>query len=480
MGQSRWLLAVVAVAALAAGCSSNDSGEAVTAEAPDLALPPPGLGNEAACTWDRTTADVQAQAVASGTAMTFFNDVTVRAGEVWAVGAKYPSVPVGISPGAIYDSYAPENVNPATRGVQRADKGAATVFGLSPSDYTPLVARIDGTVWRPVEVEGNGLLEDVATTDSSVWAVGTSGDSVLIATGDVNALTPVDLGRAKAAAAGFLRAVAAVAEDDVWAVGFRNPADDEVGDQIVIERWDGKTWERQTLDDSGPGADRLFAVDASGPGDVWAVGSTDAADGTTRPLAFHWDGKAWSRVEVPLPSNGATLVELQDVAVKGKDSAVAVGRWWARNAKKELLQYTFAATWDGKTWTSSDPSSPGILRDRGDITPPLGPVATAVVLPDENPLVFGAQISANLADPAAVLARGLGLSNHGHTWAEVELPEAADAGSGDRDDATDPGPTEELLLGADSAGEEVWAVGLFGNQGGIRPVALHGTCTKGR
>jgi hypothetical protein len=85
-----------------------------------------------------------------------------------------------------------------------------------------------------------------------------------------------------------LQGVAAVADDDVWAVGSQ-----EININPLIEHWDGSAWsvvDSPKLDDG-----RLTAVDATSATDIWAVGEYNGIDdGLT--LVLHWDGTAWTKV----------------------------------------------------------------------------------------------------------------------------------------------------------------------------------------
>jgi hypothetical protein len=85
-----------------------------------------------------------------------------------------------------------------------------------------------------------------------------------------------------------MQGVAAVADDDVWAVGSQ-----EINSNPLIEHWDGTAWsvvDSPKLDDG-----RLTAIDAASATDIWAVGEYNGVDnGLT--LVLHWDGTAWSKV----------------------------------------------------------------------------------------------------------------------------------------------------------------------------------------
>jgi hypothetical protein len=121
--------------------------------------------------------------------------------------------------------------------------------------------------------------------------------------------------------------VAAAASNDVWAVGFQiGPDNPDFGEQL-IEHWNGTAWSVVR----GPemeGAD-LNAVVALSANNVWAVGS----------VIEHWNGTAWSIV----PNTGA-LSGLSINAISA-DSPTDVWALGAGNNGSFLLHF------NGTTWS---------------------------------------------------------------------------------------------------------------------------------
>lgn len=125
----------------------------------------------------------------------------------------------------------------------------------------------------------------------------------------------------------ILYAVSATGPNDVWAVGYRTS---NSNDEPLIEHWDGTSWK---VVSSGAQSDHLQAVDAISNTDAWAVG--EAADGT---LIVHWDGSTWARVESPgLP--GSDLLGV---------SAVSATDVWAVGVAVDGT--TLTLHWDGSSW----------------------------------------------------------------------------------------------------------------------------------
>jgi hypothetical protein len=125
--------------------------------------------------------------------------------------------------------------------------------------------------------------------------------------------------------------VAAVAPDDVWAVG--------VGP--MIEHWDGVRWR---LVPNPPGPSVLTGVDAVAPNDVWAVGDS--------PSIEHWDGMRWRLVpspsDVPHFAPGADVILNALAAVSARD-VWAVGNYDASGCC-EAGSGPLIERWDGVRW----------------------------------------------------------------------------------------------------------------------------------
>jgi hypothetical protein len=94
-----------------------------------------------------------------------------------------------------------------------------------------------------------------------------------------------------------IRRTSAVSQKDVWAI-----------DGCDAAHFDGKAWKKAALGgaippSTGESDTCLTGVLAVAKDDVWVSGEIsegDAADG--RVVAAHFDGRTWSRVDVPLPA----------------------------------------------------------------------------------------------------------------------------------------------------------------------------------
>jgi hypothetical protein len=89
--------------------------------------------------------------------------------------------------------------------------------------------------------------------------------------------------------------VEAIAADDVWAVGWTT--NDQFRTQPLIIHYDGSAWSRVQLPEFSPGSAELRAVTARAPDDIYATGTWTDADGYPGDLILHYDGATWTQME---------------------------------------------------------------------------------------------------------------------------------------------------------------------------------------
>lgn len=144
----------------------------------------------------------------------------------------------------------------------------------------------------------------------------------------------------------FLVAVASTSDSDAWAVGsVGGAATTNLGSKALIDHWDGTGWSRSAVPAIADPTSALNAVSASGPGDAWAVGQMRRQRYQFLPLALHWNGTAWSTVDIG--ALGST--EVLGVADISPTDAYAFG---------SLTHNGQAAHWDGTAWTTFSPPQP--------------------------------------------------------------------------------------------------------------------------
>lgn len=215
-----------------------------------------------------------------------------------------------------------------------------------------LIQHFDGTSWSIVPSPNrqgdyfNVLYAVSGTSANDVWAVGMSHGELfpsrtLIQHWDgtqwsiVPSPSPADQ-------LNELRGVAAIAPDDVWAVGYLSGAQTQEPIDTLVLHWDGAAWTRVPTPNVGGGANQLLGISAIAADDIWAVGS-----GAGGPLAMRWNGSVWSLVPVR-PNAGASSEFLTGVAGATSNDVWAVGqsRGFFSNRASASLRH-----WDGVHWT---------------------------------------------------------------------------------------------------------------------------------
>lgn len=160
---------------------------------------------------------------------------------------------------------------------------------------------------------------------------------------------------------------------EAWAVGLESspagcamPGADPCG-PVLADHWDGTSW--RSLPVPMP-ADAEFGglsqVSAAGPGDVWAVGWAQILDSAAptpgkpggwtvedhmEALVVHWDGRAWSRVDVP----GAADFLPTSIAVRGPRDVWTAG-WDSQDTP--VVQH-----WNGRAWTTERLPATGLAGE---------------------------------------------------------------------------------------------------------------------
>jgi alpha-tubulin suppressor-like RCC1 family protein len=146
--------------------------------------------------------------------------------------------------------------------------------------------------------------------------------------------------------------VSAPSGTDVWAVGSRE-VDSE---HPLAEHWNGTAWSTVNVPlPSGASAASLNAVDALSPDDAWAAGTTSA----NQSLIEHWNGTFWKAVPSPDPGVNNNL---ESISGTGPDDVWAAG-WYENTAETAI--FLLLLHWNGHTWTMfSAPAGGGIQFGR--------------------------------------------------------------------------------------------------------------------
>lgn len=213
------------------------------------------------------------------------------------------------------------------------------------------IEHYDGTSWTTIGQPQRGQLRDLAALSANdVWAVGEINDGNALRSGFIEhwdgtqwqvvpSVSRADVG----AYSIWLKLVSAFAPDDVWAVGYARIGANNAGLATFIEHWDGQRWSVVPSPNRENGtfvSSELFAVAAVANDDVWAVG----VGGTyQKPLIEHWDGTSWSIVPNPAEN---IFGSLDGVAAVSADDVWAVGYDTSTPFPTTLILH-----WDGTSWT---------------------------------------------------------------------------------------------------------------------------------
>ncbi len=226
------------------------------------------------------------------------------------------------------------------------DAWAVGTFSTPTNLFRTLIERWDGASWSRVpspnggHPAGGGLSGVVALATDDAWAVGGFGQGApgrtMIEHWDGTSWSVVASPN-KTSNPNSLAAVAAVAPNDVWAVGTLSTK--AFTHRTLTLHWDGTSWRRVKSPNVGPNENDLLAVAALAADDVWAVGFAG-----TRTLTEHWNGTRWSIVKSPTPGGNA---DLAGVVAPAADDVWAVG---SRVDRPTNALHSLVERWDGVRW----------------------------------------------------------------------------------------------------------------------------------
>ena len=220
-----------------------------------------------------------------------------------------------------------------------------------------LIEHWDGTSWSvfpsPNPGVDNRLCGVSATSATDVWAVGSqwlnwSAKVPLILHYDGTTWMPFDLSQFEQ---DELKAVHALAPDDVWAVG-----------PNLALHWDGTSW-TQVLIPSEPDEFVVFtSVSGVASNDVWVVGDAQFSSQSGQTLssarAFHWDGSTWGQVlYAGIAGQDSRFYDVHAIA---SDDVWAVGGQPGEPGSGVAFEYT-TSHWDGVNWSTVDTPNQGVL-----------------------------------------------------------------------------------------------------------------------
>src|SRR5213083_259217 len=153
--------------------------------------------------------------------------------------------------------------------------------------------------------------------------------------------------------ANSLSSVAAVADNDVWAVGWAFNQS-LFAYRTLIEHWNGTRWSLMRSPNATNGYNLLNGVAVVAANDVWAVGQA-ATGNTSNTLVEHWNGVAWSIVPSPNVAGNSNILEA--ISVVSANDIWAVGY----STDSNFNNHSLTIHWNGATW--SIVPTPGVNDD---------------------------------------------------------------------------------------------------------------------
>ncbi|MEU8135523.1 hypothetical protein [Streptodolium elevatio] len=255
-------------------------------------------------------------------------------------------------------------------GVTKPDAATTWVAGFrlvdegGGLDFQPVVyEKNGGGRWTeiPTAPGESGRINAIASTSKKdAWVVGDQkgydpGGPIMAQHWNGRSWKSVDVPTAPDSTGGGLLSVSAVGPNNVWAAGWTQiqdsvtpdpdggPPQIETHSEGIVAHWDGRSWKNVRVPQPYPSW-ALNSISASGPNDVWAVGSGYGDD--DQPVALHYNGSKWS--VLPTPPHGGVYGEFNSVVAKSPTDVWAVGRVLLDDKDRG---HALVMHWDGKAWT---------------------------------------------------------------------------------------------------------------------------------
>jgi hypothetical protein len=280
----------------------------------------------------------------------------------WAVGQAYQTPHSTMSQpfaehwtGAQWDLVTSPDIHSSSDFLAVSAVSADDVWAVGFAGTRTLAERWDGSSWRIVgspSVGQSDILEGVqALSTNNVWAVGVSNShngavsKTLIEHWDGMSWTMVS--SPNRGDGDDLHAIAALAPNDIWAVG------DNDTSTALVEHWDGSQWHIVPTPSLGTYA-RLSSVSALAANNIWAVGFADTSSGY-QTLVEHWDGSSWTII--PSPSPGLYDDMLSAITTVTAHDIWAAGSY--KTAHHPLDNISFMLHWNGAKWSVIKAPNPG-------------------------------------------------------------------------------------------------------------------------
>jgi hypothetical protein len=205
--------------------------------------------------------------------------------------------------------------------------------------------RWDGTDWHRLDGPVPPITDIAVVSPTDVWGIGGDIGQARIFHWDGTAW--METAHRDPPGASFT-GIDALSADDVWVVGVKFGAEyapDTVGNDTLVEHWNGTRWSVLASPNATRRANWLNGVVALSTSDIWATGYSEDATEGPKTMTLHWDGAAWAIV--PSPNRGSAGNVLWGAGTDGTGGVWAAGHSWDdSDAQLEALYMG----WNGKAW----------------------------------------------------------------------------------------------------------------------------------
>ena len=184
-----------------------------------------------------------------------------------------------------------------------------------------------------------------------------------------------------------------------WAVGNAGPVAQmsnflpvfpgAVGDQGLIEHWDGSAWSIvPSVSEPAPSGGYLSGLECVGATDCWASGATtDPVSGTASGLLMeHWDGSSWTDASASVPGSTAPGL-LAGISCLSAAQCWAVGSTGSfNNGSSGEQPQSVVEYWNGSSWSVQPSPNVTALSFLNSVSclPSVGCVADGSTLTNPN------------------------------------------------------------------------------------------------
>jgi hypothetical protein len=136
----------------------------------------------------------------------------------------------------------------------------------------------------------------------------------------------------------------AIGEDNVLVGG---QYEDAGGAHALFLLWDDGKWLRLSLPHVNNTSNVVRALAGTSKDDLWAIGSFVLSAGATPQQLIHWDGNQWTTVDTGIvATKPREEITLHDAAILSKDDM-----WFVGYRQTTQGYFTMSIHWDGSNWT---------------------------------------------------------------------------------------------------------------------------------